>query len=489
LKPRAKFTLRKWLLLALLAVAATTRAENNEPAIRAELRAIANGPIIKDWQKQVGARTRPTAARQFVVQARGDGQAVCTREIQQAIDECAAAGGGIVEFKPGQYVTGSLFIKSNVNFHVAKDVTLLGAQDDAAWPLVRTRAGGIEMDWPAALLNVRDQQNVSITGEGTVNARGKRWWKRFWAAEPAYHKKGLRWAVDYDIRRPHMLQIYQSRDVTVQGLTFIDSPFWTLHTVFSRQVTIEGCKVRNMVAATWGPSTDGINIDSSAFVLVENCDVDANDDCFSFKAGMNADGQRVNLPVQYSMFRSCVARRGHGGITLGSDMSGGIRHCEAKGIKMIGTNSGIRLKSAAVRGGLVEDILIQDVQMEQIGIAIEMSLNWAPDFSYPKLPDNATNIPPDWRVIAAPVPPERRIPTWRDITIADVRGTSRDTVIVAEGLPQLPMSRFRLERIHLEGVRAGSIRHAQDWIIKDVRLTGKNGQPVAIKDCQGVSIP
>lgn len=488
-----KLTLLTVLLLAPLAAAfaaedsATREAPPSagEAAIRAELRALSLGPVIKDWQQQVGARTRPTATRQFVVQAKGDGQTVCTKEIQQAIDECTAAGGGIVEFKPGQYVTGSLFIKSNVNFHVSKEVTLLGVQDDAAWPLVHTRAAGIEMNWPAAMLNVRDQQNVSITGEGSVNARGEYWWKKFWAAEHGYVKKGLRWAVDYDVGRPHLLQIYQSRDVTVQGLTFVDSPFWTLHPVLSQHVTIKDCTVKNGK----GPSTDGINIDSSAFVLVENCVVSCNDDCFSFKAGINADGLRVNLPVQYSMFRNCTSRSGLGGITLGSDMSGGIRHCEAKGIKMIKTLRGIRFKSAAVRGGLVEDVFIHDVQMEKVGTAIEMTLNWFPKFSYPKLPDNRNDIPPHWRIIAEPVPAEKGIPTWRDIIITDVRGVDSKTGISASGLPQRPMSHFQLERIAIDAKTAGGIRYAKDWVIKDVRITGKNGKPVVIKDCTGVSIP
>ena len=482
------------MLLMLMGAAGVLRAgtaTDKLPASNAiaELRAIAAGPMIKDWRNKVGATTKPAGKRRFLVDAQGDGQTVCTKEIQQAIDECAASGGGIVEFKPGRYVTGSLFIKSNVDFHVAKEVTLLGVQDDAAWPLVRTRAGGIEMDWPAAMINVRNQQNVSISGEGTVNARGKRWWDRFWAAEPVYAKKGLRWAVDYDIGRPHMLQIYQSRDVTVQGLTFIDSPFWTLHTVYSQHVTIEHCTVNNLVAGTKGPSTDGINIDSSAFVLVENCRVDCNDDCLSFKSGINADGQRVNLPVQYCVFRNCVSGQGHGGITLGSDMSGGIRHCEAAGIRMIGTASGIRLKSAAVRGGLVEDVLIHDVQMEKVHMAIEMTMNWFPEFSCPKLPDNGSDIPAHWRVIAEPVPAERRIPTWRDITIADVTGVGSNIGINASGLPQRPMSGYRLERIAISAKTAGGIRCAKDWAIKDVRITGEDGKPVVIKDCTGVSIP
>ena len=363
-----------------------------------ELRALANGPFILDWQKQVGAIAQPKATQQFFVndfQATPDGRTLCTKQIQQAIDACTDAGGGNVEFHPGDYVTGSLFLKSNVNLHLAKGVRLLGAQEAEDFPIIHTRAGGIETDWPAAMLNVRNQQNVSITGEGTIDARGKRWWDRFWAAVPEYERKGLRWAVDYDIGRPHLVQIYQSHDVTVQGVTLMNSPFWTLHVVFSQHVTVDGVTICNNVAATNSPSTDGINVDSSAFVLVQNCDVDCNDDNYCFKAGMNADGLRVNIPAQYSLFRNCVARRGQGVITFGSDMSGGIHHVEAVGMKGIGTDNGIRFKSAAIRGGVVEDVFIHDVQLENVGTAIEMVLNWYPQFSYPKLPADADRHPAD----------------------------------------------------------------------------------------------
>ncbi|MDR0901479.1 MAG: glycoside hydrolase family 28 protein [Opitutaceae bacterium] len=479
------------IIYGILLSSATALAEpdSREPGIRRKLRALAAGPFVKDWRQEAGATTKPSGARRYVVNARGDGETVCTKEIQQAIDECASAGGGTVEFAPGDYVTGSLFIKSNVNFHIGRGVMLLGAQDDRAWPGVLTRTAGIEMEWPAAMLNVRDQRNVSITGEGTVNARGKKWWDRFWAAVPEYEKKGLRWAVDYDIGRPHMMQIWQSSDVTVQGLTLVDSPFWTLHVVYSMHVTIDGVVVNNMVAGAKGPSTDGINIDSSAFVVVQNCDVDCNDDCYCFKAGMNADGQRVNLPAQYSMFRNCVSRRGHGGITLGSDMSGGIRHVEASGIRMFGTGNGIRFKSAAVRGGVVEDVFIHDIRMESIGsCALEMNLDWFPKFSYPKLPDGLVEIPPHWRAITTPVAADKAIPVWRDITIADVKGTSLKNGIFVRGLPARALERVRLERVTIDAAKAGSIHNAKNWTVRDTRITGLDGQPVEIKDCEDVTL-
>ena len=425
----------------LLWTAAGSHAAADDTAIRSELRAIADAPFVKDWQKQVGAATKPTGTNQFIVKAKGDGQTI-HKEIQSAIDTCSAGGGGVVEFEPGTYVTGSLFLKSNVNFHVAKQVTLLGAQDDDSWPIIHTRVAGIETDWRAAMINVRGQDNVAITGEGTLDARGKRFWDKFLKALPEYNKKNLRWAVDYDIMRPHMVQIYESSNVTLRGLTLENPPFWTVHVVFCKNVTVDGVTIRANLEGK-GPSTDGIDLDSSAFCLVQNCDVDNNDDDYSFKSGINADGLRVNIPCQYCLFRNDIARRGLGVITIGSDMSGGIQHVEAVGMKGIGTHQGIRFKSAKVRGGVVQDVFIHDVTLEDVATAISINLNWFPTFSYPVIPADYTNVPPVRNILATKVPAEKGIPHYQDITITDVKATGSKTGISAEAYPDAPIDALR----------------------------------------------
>lgn len=469
---------------------ATVHAETSESRIRQELRTIANGPLIMDWQRRVGATTRPTQSSRFLVNdygAKGDGETLDTKPIQSAIDTCAASGGGIVEFAAGRYVTGSLFIKSNVEFHIAENVELLGAENAEAFPFIHTRAAGVEMEWRAALLNVRGQHNVSITGRGRINGRGAKWWKMFWDAVPGYEKDGVRWAADYDISRPHLVQIYESSDVTFQGLTLQDSPFWTVHVVYSRNVTIDGLIIRNNVSGK-GPSTDGINVDSSALVVVQNCDVDCTDDNYSFKAGMNADGLRVNLPAQYCMFRHNIARRGMGVITFGSDMSGSIRHVEVDGMHGIDTQAGIRFKSARIRGGIVENVLIHNVMLENVGTAIVADLNWFPQFSYPQLPPGRTEIPAVWRVLTTPVPAGRALPHFREITITDVRATGSKTGIRVAGIPDAPMERVALKRIHIEARKAGTIEAARDWQIDDVTIRGQDANPVIVRDSSNVPI-
>src|SRR6185503_2580977 len=156
------------------------------------------------WVKNVGAKTFPSSKKIFLVNDHGavsDTVTVNTKAIQKAIDECAAKGGGVVAFKPGTYVTGSLFIKSNVQLKIDKDVLILGSQNFSDYPDIQTRVAGIETTWPAALINFMNVKNAALTGKGIVNARGKFCWDKYWSMRKEYDKKGLRWVVDYDAKR------------------------------------------------------------------------------------------------------------------------------------------------------------------------------------------------------------------------------------------------------------------------------------------------
>src|SRR5664279_2560690 len=206
--------------------------------------------------------------------AKGDGSTLNTAAIQKAIDAAAKAGNGTVTFKPGVYLTGSVFLKSGTNLRVDEGVELRGVQRLAAYPMMATRVAGIEMQWPAALINVYEQSNVKISGKGAIDGDGKIWWDQYWKLRREdYEPKGLRWAADYDCRRPRLIQIFKSANVDLQGLTLKRSGFWTVHICYSQKVTVDGVTIRNNIDGR-GPSTDGVDIESSSDVLVENCDIE-----------------------------------------------------------------------------------------------------------------------------------------------------------------------------------------------------------------------
>lgn len=244
-----------------------------------------------DWVKKVGSRKVPSKTRLFKVNAYGaskDGKALNTKAIQKAIDACAGSGGGIVTFEPGIYLTGSVFLKNGVHLRIDKGVEIRGSQDIGDYPEIDTRIAGLEMKWPAALINVLNRKNVAVTGDGLVNAQGKVFWDMYWNLRKTYDAKGLRWVVDYDAKRPRTILISESSDVTLKGLTLQQAGFWTVQLLYSDHVTVDGLLIQNNVGGH-GPSTDGVDIDSSSWVLIQNCDIDCNDDNFCLKAGRDWD--------------------------------------------------------------------------------------------------------------------------------------------------------------------------------------------------------
>ena len=444
---------------------------------------------LPQWVEDVGARREPKRNRIFSANsygATGVGVKKSTKAIQAAIDACSKAGGGIVTLSPGQYVTGALFLKSNTHLRVGDGVTLLASTDDADYPYLWTRVAGIEMKWPAALINVNDQKNVKVSGGGVIDGRGEKWWDRYWKLRGDYEPRGLRWAADYDAERVRLLVIWKSTDVSIENLNLKRSGFWTVQVVYSDHVTVNGVKITD----NRGPSTDGIDIDSSSYVLVENCDIDNNDDDICLKAGRDSDGLRVNRPTEYVVIRNNIMRRGGGMISFGSETSGGIRNVVAYHNQGFGTREGIRFKSAKTRGGYVENVLIRDLKMKNVSLPFTFTLNWNPSYSYATIPPGVKNIPPYWRVLSTPVaPPQRGLCEFRNITIEDVTVVGADRVFSAAGLPDMPLTNVKWLNMTAQANEAGSIENARDWTMINVELRTADGKPVKLSDCKNVQTP
>ncbi len=438
---------------------------------------------LPKWVAEVGARRAPARRRTFVVSVTGDAKTNSTKAIQKAIDDCAGAGGGTVTFRAGNYVTGALFLKTNVHLRIDQNVTLMASEDAADYPSIWTRVAGIEMKWPAALINVNDQQNVKISGDGTIDGRGEEWWNKYYAMRREYEPRGLRWAADYDAERVRLMVVWKSSDVTVENLSLKRSGFWTLQVVYSDHVTVNGVKI----SENKGPSTDGVDIDSSSYVLVQHCDIDNNDDDICLKAGRDSDGLRVNRPTEYVVIRHNVTRRGGGIISFGSETSGGIRKVVAYQNRGLGTSEGIRFKSAKTRGGFVEDILVRDLKMENVPVPFSFTLNWNPSYSYATIPKDVTNAPPHWIALSTPVtPPERGFCEFRNITIEDIEITNARRIFSASGLPEKPIVNVSFANVRAEGLDAGSIEYARNWRMRNVRLATKDGTPVKISNSENV---
>ncbi len=447
-----------------------------------------------DWRTKVGAQSQPTKTKEFIVNrygAKNDGITLNTKAIQSAIDACAEEGGGIVRFQPGAYLTGSIFVKSNVHLCIDSGVTLLGSQNIDDYKIIDTRVAGIEMAWPAALINILDQENAAISGKGLIHAQGKPFWEQYWRMRTEeYEPKGLRWIVDYDARRPRTILVSNAKNITLKDLEIQQAGFWTVQILYSTYVTVEGLTINNNVDGH-GPSTDGIDIDSSSWILVQNTDIDCNDDNFCIKAGRDADGLRVNRPAEYIVIRDCFARRGGGLLTLGSETSGSIRHVYASNIQGSGTKNCLNIKSAITRGGTVEHIVLENVKMDSVGVALQVNMNWNPTYSYSTLPEeyDYEKIPLHWKKLLQPLEPaERGIPTFRDITMRNVHIKGADRAINVEGLPSSWVEGISLQQVSIEAKEAGKIRYSKNWDIQDFKLVSKDGSTIAKEHTTGISL-
>jgi len=414
--------------------------------------------------------------------AKGDGATLETVAIQKAID-AAAVTGGTVTVKPGIYLIGSLFLKSGVTLDVPEGSTLIGSEKLEDYPMLPTRIAGIEMTWPAALINVRDQHNVVITGKGTIDGDGPIWWKSYWDLRAIYEPKGLRWASDYDARRPRLILIQNSSDIQLGGGILLKrSGFWTVQILYSHDVHVDGVTIRNNEGGK-GPSTDGIDIDSSRKILVEHADIDVNDDALCLKAGRDSDGLRVNRPTEDVVVRDSIIRRGAAAITFGSETSGGFHNIEAYNITALsGVPSGILFKSAHTRGGFGRDIRIHDLTLEGAAIPIHITMNWNPTFSYATLPPGINDMPPYWVTLTTPVPEQQGLPHFRDVHIWNIKATGAKSAFNVAAYSNATLDDFRFDHLDIQADTAGTIANAKNWTITESNIQTKDGSKPVFSD-------
>ncbi|BBO34837.1 glycoside hydrolase family 28 protein [Lacipirellula parvula] len=328
--------------------------------------------------------------------AREGGAADCKPAIDAAIAECSAAGGGRVVVPRGEWlVNGPIHLRSNVNLHLASDATLKFSPEPRYYlPAVFTRFEGTELVNFSPLVYAIDQENVAITGAGTLDGQAgpKAWWpwKGKWGGEvdhgwqpgdpdqtAAVARLGKladagtspterRFGTD-DYLRPSFVQFYRCRRVLIDGVRIINSPMWIVHPVLCESVIIRGVSVHSH-----GPNNDGCNPESCRNVLIEDCEFNTGDDCIAIKSGRNADGRRLNVPSENIVIRGCTMRDGHGGVTLGSEMSGGIRNVYVEDCEMSSPNleRAIRLKSNSLRGGFLENLFVRNIRVGEVSDAV-----------------------------------------------------------------------------------------------------------------------
>jgi polygalacturonase len=421
--------------------------------------------------------------------AKGDGTTLDTAAIQKAIDT-AAPKHETVSFKPGTYLTGAIFLKSGVNLDIPDGATLTGSQDIKDFPELPTRIAGIEMTWPAAMINIRDAHDVTFGGKGTIDGNGAVWWRVYNDLRAQYTPKGLRWASDYDAKRVRLSLIQNSYDVHYGGgITLKRSGFWTVQILYSHNVTVDGVTIRNNEGGR-GPSTDGIDIDSSRDIDVSHADIEANDDALCLKSGRDSDGLRVNRPTENIKIHDSIIRRGAAAVTVGSETSGGFHNIEVWNITAeSGVPNGVLFKSAHTRGGTATDIRVHDLTLNGVAVPIAMTMNWNPSYSYATLPagTDPKTIPPYWIPLTTPVPEAQGLPHFSDVHIWNIKATGARRAFSVAAYPNAPLVNFKFDHLDIQAATAGSIADAQNWTFSDLKLVIADGSAVKVTESTNVT--
>lgn len=332
-------------------------------------------------------------ARDFAITsygAVGDGTTDCTEAFRRAIEACSAAGGGRVVVPAGRFLTGPIHLRSRVNLHVQRGATVAFTQDTKRYlPAVFTRWEGVELMNYSPLIYAWEAEDVAVTGEGTLDGQADRahWWPWKGQREHGYTggpqqkpardrlfamaERGVPVAErvfgEGDYLRPQFIQPYRCRNVLIEGVTIRNSPMWEIHPVLCTNVTVRGVTID-----THGPNNDGCDPESCRDVLIENCYFDTGDDCIAIKSGRNADGRRLNVPAENIIVRGCQMKDGHGGVTVGSEISGGARNIFAERCRMDSPNleRALRIKTNAMRGGVIEHVYMRDCQIGRVENAV-----------------------------------------------------------------------------------------------------------------------
>jgi polygalacturonase len=281
----------------------------------------------------------------------GDGRSLATSHLQAAIDACGAAGGGTLVVPAGRFVTGTLWMRSNVTLHLEPDAVLLSSDRVDDFPLWSS-------DWEgpgvkpgrAAMICGEGLENAAITGRGTIDGRGERWW------DSQRKDPGA-------LRRPLLVRFVDSRNVSFDGVTLCNSPMWTLSPLACDNVTVCGVTILNPPDS---PNTDGVNPDSCRNVRISDCRIDTGDDCITIKSGKEDDGRRTLRACEGVVVTNCTLAHGHGGVVIGSEVSGSVRDVSISNCVFTGTDRGVRIKARRGRGGVVEDVRASNLVMDDV---------------------------------------------------------------------------------------------------------------------------
>ena len=400
--------------------------------------------------------------------AKGDGTTDCTVAFKNAIQACNQAGGGRVVVPEGNFLTGAIHLKSHVNLYVSDKATIKFSTDPNKFlPVVFTRFEGVECYNYSALIYAYDQENIAITGKGTLDGQADdtNWWKWKGTKDPtaknqtASVKKLNKMGEDgipvaqrvfgeNHYMRPNFIQLIKCKRILIDGLTLLRSPMWEINPVLSESVTVQNIKI-----TSHGPNNDGCDPESCKNVLIKNCDFNTGDDCIAIKSGRNNDGRRVNVPSENIVIQDCRMTDGHGGVVIGSEISGSVRNVFAENCVMDSPNldRALRIKTNSVRGGIVENVYMRNIKIGQVNEAVVLV-----SFKYQ---EGDTG---------------KFTPVVRNIYVSNVTSEKSDYGLFLEAYERSPVTNVVIENCKFNGVKNNNLLNfTKDLTFKEFYINGK----------------
>jgi polygalacturonase len=387
-----------------------------------------------------------------------------------AIARCYESGGGRVIVPRGEFTTGPIHLLSNVNLHLEEGCTLLFSTDSKDYlPAVFTRWEGMEMMGYSPLVYAYEQENIALTGTGTLNGQANEstWWPwkggKNWGREGIPTQDRARKKLEQDAEanrpvsdriyaegaqlRPPFVQFYRCNTCLIEDVTITNAPFWLINPVLCQNVTVRG-----VTCTSLGPNSDGCDPESCKNVVIEHCSFATGDDCIAIKSGRNADGRRLNVSSENIVIRNCKMRNGHGGIVIGSEISGGARNIFAENCAMSSRDleRGLRLKTNSVRGGTIENIYFRNIEIGDVQTAIVI------DFGYEE--GDTGNFTPH----------------VKNIEVRNLRCKNAQQIFNVKGYERSPIQHLHLIDVQFEqAAELGKLENMEDFLTKNVSISGK----------------
>ena len=440
-----------------------------------------------------------------------DGLTLNSAAINKTIEACAKNGGGTVVVPRGSFVTGPIIMKSNINLHLDKGALIIYTSDFDQYPLVVSTFEGVDAARCQSPFTAENLENIAITGEGILNGNGFYWrpvgkdkltesqWKAhqknyggvlneakktWYSSEKALKGsltnnigklEGGKTTKDFedikDYLRPNMIRIYQCKNILIEGVTFENSPAWTTHINASEHITIRNLTVKN---PWFGTNTDALDLESCKNAVVEDSHFDTGDDGICIKSGRDAEGRKKGLPTKDVIVKNCVVYHAHGGFVVGSEMSGGVNNMFVSNCTFIGTDIGLRFKTTRGRGGMVENIYVNNINMKAIPAeAILFDMYYmAKD---PVVLAGEKREPP----VVEMKPVDESTPQFQNFYFRNITCNGAAKGIFVRGIPEMHIKNILIENAVLQADEGIDIQEASNITLNNITMLSKNTKPVA----------